>query len=122
MAEATMVVASKVAQTASIILLHGRGDTGQGISHVGREIVKRIPFVKVILPTAPLRNINFGPFSETMTAWFDRSFSGPLITKAEGIEESRQTVNNLLLSEINSGIASNRILLVGFSQGRLLLS
>lgn len=53
-----------------------------------------------------------------MPAWYDIYGTIPINREDEaGIQVSQHTINALIQSEINRGIASERIVLAGFSQG-----
>lgn len=102
--------------TATVIFLHGLGDTGHGWL-AGLEGIK-LPYVKYMCPNAPRAKVTLN-FGMEMPSWFDiRSLKkGSDDEDEEGIKASSQRVVSLIEEEINSGIPSNRILIGGFSQG-----
>ena len=105
--------ASKI--NASIIWLHGLGADGYDFE----PIVEKLDLLNVrfILPHAPempvTRNSGY-----IMPAWYDLyGLTGNSQEDENGIRTTQQYINSLIENEINRGIASERILLAGFSQG-----
>lgn len=105
--------------TASIIFLHGSGDTGLGIkewtkSVMGRDIA--FPHIRVIYPTAPMR-----PYTPMMgnpsTVWFDRKQISPFVPEDESVPDMCEKLSALIDQEVKNGIALNRIIVGGFSMG-----
>ena len=73
--------------------------------------------IKFVFPHAPVRPVTLNN-GYPMRAWYDivsLSRTGPQDTP--GIRESAQRIDALLDAEIAAGIASQRIVLAGFSQG-----
>lgn len=102
-------------QTASVIFLHGLGDTGHGWSTVFQSFKK--PHIKYIFPTAPIRPVSLNGGFE-MTAWFDILGLKPDAAQdEEGIKKSSQILLNLVQEEVKNGIPAERIIIGGFSQG-----
>ncbi|KAI0173662.1 Phospholipase/carboxylesterase [Hypoxylon sp. FL1284] len=110
--------------TATVIFAHGLGDTGYGWAPVVENWRRRerLDEVKFILPHAPRMPVTAAD-GMAIPAWYD--IFG-LTGKAEdirkeqdepGILQSREYFNGLIQAEMDSGIASNRIILGGFSQG-----
>ena len=104
--------------SATIILMHGLGDTSSGWRDVGEEIVIRYPYVKVILPTAKERPVTLN-MGAHMPAWYD--ITGLTADRAAedciGIDESVTIIKNLMETEASLGIKYERMMLAGFSQG-----
>ncbi|XP_053315012.1 lysophospholipase-like protein 1 [Spea bombifrons] len=106
--------------TASVIFLHGSGDSGQGIKSWIREILKQdlaFKHIKVIFPTAPAQ-----PYSpmlgEMSNVWFDRyKISMECCENLDSIDSMCHVLTNLIQEEVKSGISKNRIILGGFSMG-----
>ncbi|KAI8889361.1 Phospholipase/carboxylesterase [Backusella circina FSU 941] len=115
-----VVVEATEKHTATVIWLHGMGDTGIGWLFMTEELAPRFPFIKWILPNAPLREVSFDK-GVTIPAWFDvNSFDKSAhLDKIDekGMLESVDTVNQLVQREIDHGIPSDRIIVGGFSQG-----
>jgi len=111
----SIVLQPTVKQTASVIFLHGLGDTGHGWSSIFAGVKK--PHIKYIFPTAPILPVTLnGGFQ--MNAWFDILGLTPDAPQDEnGIKKSSQILLNLVQEEIQNGIPSDRIYIGGFSQG-----
>ncbi|CAN2387446.1 Lysophospholipase-like protein 1, partial [Pristimantis euphronides] len=106
--------------SASVIFLHGSGDTGPGIKSWIWEILKKdleFSHIKVIFPTAPAQ-----PYTPMMggisNVWFDRyKISIQCPEHLDSISPMCHVLTDLIKEEVASGIAKNRILLGGFSMG-----
>ncbi|XP_014773447.1 lysophospholipase-like protein 1 isoform X1 [Octopus bimaculoides] len=105
--------------TASIIFLHGSGDTGQGIREwlqmvLGHELA--FPHIRVVYPTAPAR-----PYTPMMghqsTVWFNRKKISPFVAEDESVIPMCEKISELIDLEIKNGIPFNRIIIGGFSMG-----
>ncbi|XXH03175.1 hypothetical protein Hte_009571 [Hypoxylon texense] len=98
--------------TATVIFAHGLGDTGYGWAPVVENWRRRerLDEVKFILPHAPQMPVTaFALSGKTDDIRKDQD--------ERGILHSREYFNGLIQAEIDSGIAANRIVLGGFSQG-----
>lgn len=102
----------------TIVILHGLGADGNDFVPIAQELdLGAVGPVRFVFPHAPVRpvTINHG---YRMRAWYDI-----LGTEAQGREdeaglrESLAAVEELLAREQARGIASERIVLAGFSQG-----
>ncbi|KAK7214497.1 hypothetical protein V2G26_002500 [Clonostachys chloroleuca] len=113
--------------TATVIIIHGFGDSGHGWASAAEHIRRRhdrLDDVKFILPHAP--NI---PLSITggirMRSWFDLTSSPGRISSlsacqgedVSGVLETQSYIHSLIQTEIEAGIPPDRIILGGFSQG-----
>lgn len=111
----SVILQASSKHTSTLIFLHGLGDTGHGwVSAMGSI---RPPHMKVMCPTAPTMPVTLNAGFE-MPSWFDLKtldVSGP--EDEEGIRKATQNIHSMIDSEVKSGIASNRIMLGGFSQG-----
>jgi phospholipase/carboxylesterase len=100
----------------SIIWLHGLGADGHDFEPLVPELA--LPFaVRFVFPHAPLRpvTINAGMM---MRAWYDLvSLDREAREDEAGIRKSAVEVAALIEREKNRGIATQRIVLAGFSQG-----
>ncbi|OCH89463.1 Phospholipase/carboxylesterase [Obba rivulosa] len=105
--------------TATIIFVHGLGDSGYGWRPVA-EMLKTEPglqHIKWILPHAPALSVTVNGGME-MPAWYDIVKFGPGGTDDEsGMLRSRQRLDELIAAQIEAGIPADRIVLGGFSQG-----
>lgn len=103
---------------ATVIWLHGLGDTGMGWADVGPQLQQRLQKAKFIFPTAPTVpvTVNMGM---SMPSWFDINSLDPTLFSLDppGLGESAAYVRKLVQAEVDAGIAPERIVLAGFSQG-----
>jgi phospholipase/carboxylesterase len=104
--------------TAAVIWLHGLGADGNDFAPIVRELdlngCAPIRFVFPHAPTMPV-TINNG---YVMRAWYD--ILGTDLAKREdeaGLRASQKSVEALIAQQKARGIAANRIVLAGFSQG-----
>ena len=103
---------------ASLIWLHGLGADGHDFAPIVQELgLPEDLGVRFILPHAPRRAVTInGGF--IMPAWYDIAHTDLGRTPdAQGIAESRQAIAQLIEAERLAGIAPERILVAGFSQG-----
>ena len=102
----------------AVIWLHGLGADGHDFEPIVPEL--RIPAtvpLRFVFPHAPLRPVTLNG-GMTMRAWYDiisLDRSGPQDEK--GIRESASSVAALIEREKGRGIATDRIVVAGFSQG-----
>ncbi|XP_036931523.1 lysophospholipase-like protein 1 [Acanthopagrus latus] len=106
--------------SASLIFLHGSGDTGQGLRAWVRDvIVPDLAFnhIRVIYPTAPARP--YTPMRGALsTVWFDRyKISRDCPEHLESIDAMCSTLGSIIQDEVNAGIPKHRIIIGGFSMG-----
>jgi phospholipase/carboxylesterase len=103
---------------ATIIWLHGLGDSGNGFAPIAPEL--KLPDelgVKFIFPHAPIRPVTINNGME-MRAWYDiKSMDMESRADLSGVIDSSQRIEQLIRTEIASGIDSSKIMLIGFSQG-----
>jgi len=112
-----VILKPRIKQTASMIFLHGLGDTGHGWASLLNTI--RPDHIKVICPTAPVIPITLN-LGFRMPGWFDIPSLENLEEDEhdmEGMARSAETVYKLIKGEMRSGIPSERIMVGGFSQG-----
>lgn len=100
---------------ASIIWLHGLGADGYDFEPVVEALA--LSDIRFILPHAPLQPVSINNGC-TMPAWYDILGLDAASPQDEtGIRRSQQRIESLLEQELARGIASDRIMLAGFSQG-----
>ncbi|WWC72965.1 uncharacterized protein I206_106929 [Kwoniella pini CBS 10737] len=113
-------VSPKEAHTATVIFLHGLGDSGHGWLPVAKSLWNTFPNVKWILPHAPEIPITLNGGMK-MPGWFDLSSLNNLTNSKyddeKGLLNSIEKIDNLIQNEINLGIPENKIIIGGFSQG-----
>jgi len=107
---------------AAILWLHGLGADGHDFAPLIPQlgIVEQLG-VRVILPHAPRRPVTING-GMVMPAWYD--IAGTDFRRREdstGMRTSEQQLRALIEREISRGIAAERILLAGFSQGGALV-
>ena len=103
--------------TATLIFLHGLGDTGVGWAGALNTI--KPPYMKVICPTANIMPVTLNA-GFAMPAWYDilsldEHDSGKR-EDMDGVEEARDTLSGIVNAEAES-VPRNRIMVGGFSQG-----
>ncbi|KIY52280.1 lysophospholipase I [Fistulina hepatica ATCC 64428] len=114
-----IVVPASVAHTATVIFVHGLGDTGSGWKPVADAFKNdaQLRHVKWVLPHSPTMRVTANNGVE-MPSWFNILAFG--FTEAEdekGMLKSSALIKELLDAEISAGIPADRIVLGGFSQG-----
>ncbi|XP_019946618.2 lysophospholipase-like protein 1 [Paralichthys olivaceus] len=116
----TCAVSPAGKHSASVIFLHGSGDTGQGLRAWVRDVmVPDLAFshIKVIYPTAPARP--YTPMRGALsTVWFDRhKISRDCPEHLESIDAMSSTLGSIIEEEVNAGIHKDRMVIGGFSMG-----
>ncbi|XP_069478487.1 acyl-protein thioesterase 2 [Ambystoma mexicanum] len=102
-------------ETAAVIFLHGLGDTGHGWAEALSAI--RLPYVKYICPHAPRIPVTLN-MKMVMPSWFDLMGLSPDAPEDEaGIKKASEGIKAIIEHEMKNGIAANRIIVGGFSQG-----
>ena len=115
-------VAPKDAHTATVIFLHGLGDSGHGWLPVAKQLwaVPGLSHVKWILPHAPSIPITLNG-GMRMPGWFDLStldkLADPTAEDEAGLRRAVEAVDKLVQAEVDAGTPEGRIVLGGFSQG-----
>jgi len=110
-----VVVPAVGVQTATIIFLHGLGDTGHGWAQTLSAL--KPPFAKLICPTASSIPVSLNG-GMRMPSWFDLKSLDPAGSEdEEGIKKAADAVRKIIQDEINAGIQPERIVLGGFSMG-----
>lgn len=103
---------------AAVIWLHGLGADGHDFVSLLPEL--QLPAsmaVRFVFPHAPVRPVTVNN-GWPMRAWYDiKSLDANGRDDAEGIAASAQRLAALIAAEQSRGIASERIVLAGFSQG-----
>jgi len=103
--------------SATIVLMHGLGDSADGWIDSAENWSRAMPWVKFVLPTAgqiPV-TLNMG---HRMNAWYDIvGLDERAGESCEGIDASVTRIRGLLASEAELGLPYSRMALAGFSQG-----
>ena len=104
--------------TRTVIVLHGLGDSGHGFAPVAEELdLSALGDVRFVLPHAPEQPVTING-GYVMRAWYD--ILGTDLARVEdepGLRRSATEIEALIARENARGIASSRIVLMGFSQG-----
>jgi Phospholipase/Carboxylesterase len=136
-------IPAKDTHTATVIWLHGLGDSGHGWSFIGKYLDFPVPSpfgfcnanvlerqgiarvkvdtnIQYILPHAPNIPITING-GMRMPGWYDvKSLSDWNAPQDEpGMLKTVQLVHKLITEEVDAGINSDRIIVGGFSQGML---
>ncbi len=103
---------------ATILLMHGLGADGNDFVPIAGELdLSAVGPVRFVFPNAPIIPVTINGGMQ-MPAWYDISSAD--LTKREdeaGLRASRVALEVLLAREKERGIAANRIVIAGFSQG-----
>ena len=104
--------------TATVIVLHGLGADGNDFVPIAQELaLQAVGPVRFVFPHAPVIPVTINN-GYRMRAWYD--ILGAELVKREdeqGLRSSLAAVEALLAREKERGIAANRTVLAGFSQG-----
>lgn len=122
---AQIVIEATAKHTATIIFSHGLGDTAAGWAPFAASIKSRHPHVKWILPTASNNPVTLNGGMK-MPSWFDiRTLTPPSAGRSSmedeaGMLASAARISALVSAEVDAGIAADRIIIGGFSQGAVI--
>ena len=102
----------------TLIVLHGLGADGFDFVPICGELrLQPLGAIRYVFPHAPERPVTING-GYVMRAWYD--ILGADLVKREdetGLRESLAQITTLIDSERARGVAANRIVLIGFSQG-----
>ncbi len=114
----TLEVETASAPSASVIWLHGLGADGHDFEPIVPELgLAGDVAVRFVFPHAPYRPVTING-GYVMRAWYDMLPAPSGFTDdADHILESEQGLRGLIARETGRGIATDRIVLAGFSQG-----
>ena len=104
--------------TAAVIWLHGLGADGNDFAGLVPELdLSACPAIRFIFPHAPSMPVAING-GYVMPAWYD-IHGADLLSRQDdaGIRRSEQAIQALMAQEIARGIAPERMVLAGFSQG-----
>ncbi|MBS0450865.1 MAG: alpha/beta hydrolase [Proteobacteria bacterium] len=104
--------------TASIVLMHGLGADGNDFVPIAQELdLSSVGPVRFVFPNAPVMPVTINGGYQ-MPAWYD--IYGPDLVQREdeaGLRRSQASIEALIEKEKSRGIAADRIVVAGFSQG-----
>ncbi len=113
-----VVLAPAVPATASVIWLHGLGADGNDFVPIVPEL--HLPpglAVRFVFPHAPVRPVTIND-GMRMRAWYDiKSLSASGAADESGIRDSAAILGKFIQRERDAGVATDRIVVAGFSQG-----
>jgi phospholipase/carboxylesterase len=114
----SVVLTPSVPATAAVIWLHGLGADGHDFVPIVPELQlpESLP-VRFVFPHARMRPVTINN-GYVMRAWYD--IKGLALSGAEdevGIRESENQIREYIQRELEAGVAANKIVIAGFSQG-----
>lgn len=75
--------------SATVIIMHGLGDSSEGFADVAEMFSARMPHVKFVLPTAPRQPVTLNG-GASMNSWYDiAGLDDRAAESCEGLQESR---------------------------------
>lgn len=103
---------------ATVFILHGLGADGTDFLPFADQLdLGSVGAVRFVFPRAPVRPVTANG-GAAMRAWYDiLAFGGNAREDEDGLRDSFAAVHGLLERELARGIAGERIVLAGFSQG-----
>ncbi|KAK9453873.1 Phospholipase/carboxylesterase/thioesterase [Dipodascopsis uninucleata] len=106
--------------TATVIFMHGLGDSGSGWKFLADEYRRNPAFnhVSFVFPNAPKQKVTLN-FGLEMPSWFDITSLDKVEAREDvkGINESVGRMRSFIKEELDKGIKPERIVIGGFSQG-----
>ena len=112
-----VVVEPEGEATASVIWLHGLGADGNDFGPIVPELGAAASGVRFVFPHAPMRSVTING-GAVMRAWYDIiSLDLERHVPEDDLEQSRTQLEAWIEHERGLGIASERIVIAGFSQG-----
>ena len=115
-----VVLKARTLHTATMIFLHGLGDTGHGWAGILNTI--RPDYMKIVCPTAPSIPVSLNN-GMVMPAWYDikdiSSDNSAIREDIQGVEASTKVLQTLIDMEALAlkDAGRSRIMIGGFSQG-----
>ena len=113
-----VVLAPAAPASASVIWLHGLGADGHDFVPIVPEL--QLPAetaIRFVFPHAPVRPVTLN-MGMRMRAWYDiRTLTAEGRTDETGLREAMARAGTFIAREREAGIAAERIVLAGFSQG-----
>lgn len=91
-----------------VILLHGRGASGQSMLPIAQAL--QLPGVSFFIPQAALNR------------WYPNSAFGPLVSNQPDLDSALEAIGELAAGLEQQGIAAEKLVFGGFSQGACLAS
>src|SRR3954465_12840643 len=106
---------------ASVIWMHGLGADGNDFVPIVQELdLSGAPEIRFVFPHAPMQPVSINN-GYVMRAWYDVKWGdlegGSKQADEKGVRASQSAIVQLIEREVSIGIASEKIVLAGFSQG-----
>jgi len=102
---------------AAVLWMHGLGADGYDFVDLVPALGLGATPVRFVFPHAPMRPVTINR-GMAMRAWYDvRDDVGTRREDASGVRESQARIEALIAREKSRGIAADRVVLAGFSQG-----
>ncbi|MEM7254069.1 MAG: alpha/beta hydrolase [Pseudomonadota bacterium] len=102
---------------AAVIWLHGLGADGHDFEPIAPMLGPITETTRFVFPHAPMIPVTINQ-GMVMRAWYDISLEGnSFVTSKEGLHASQTHLEKLIDEQRAAGIASERIVIAGFSQG-----
>jgi len=113
-----VVLAPAAPATASVIWLHGLGADGHDFVPIVPELqLPATPPVRFVFPHARVRPVTLN-MGMRMRAWFDiKTLTAEGRADEAGIRDSVEVLGKFIAAERAAGVAAERIVVAGFSQG-----
>jgi phospholipase/carboxylesterase len=100
-----------------VIWLHGLGADGNDFVPIVEQLELGGAAIRFVFPHAPLQPVTING-GYVMRAWYDIGYEDLSLKEDErGVRESQHAIEALIGRERERGIAAERIVLAGFSQG-----
>ncbi|KAJ7923017.1 phospholipase carboxylesterase [Mycena leptocephala] len=118
----TVVIPASQEHTASVIFVHGLGQTTfTWRAMILEGLVPNLPHVEWVLPQASDKRVTYYR-NVRRPSWFNIATLPPGNDEYDepAIAESIGVIESLILAQIHRGVDARRIILVGFSQGAAL--
>lgn len=114
----TIEVETAAKPTAAVIWMHGLGADGHDFEPVVPQLAQsQRSAIRFVFPHAPMRSVTLNA-GMRMRAWYDiKGLDGNSKEDDSGIRASAEAIGALIRRENGRGIATNRVVLAGFSQG-----
>jgi phospholipase/carboxylesterase len=116
-----VVLAPAARASASVIWLHGLGADGNDFVPIVPELkLPATPGIRFVFPHAPVRPVTLN-MGMRMRAWYDiKTLTAEGRADEAGLRESISLLTALIAAERALGVAAERIVIAGFSQGAAL--
>ncbi|AMO99302.1 phospholipase/Carboxylesterase family protein [Collimonas arenae] len=114
----TLEISTSENPTAAVIWMHGLGADGSDFVPIVKELdLSGCPGIRFVFPSAPTMPVTINN-GYVMPAWYD-ILTTDLIRREDeaGLRKSQLEIEALIAQQIALGIAADKIVIAGFSQG-----